>query len=283
MTTVLLRTVHASGEHYTPVPEVVDYLANVLVLEYAHLEALAVREARRNKTAVEPIALVLTTTECQQRGLVKPLGDKLGTAWVVRRRGEYVMAWRHAGAHQIGTSRLWHVTKTLRLIFWRQVRASLRKLRLVANGRRIEFIVPHYPSGIEDGPRFRKEPRRTVRTAKTAWHKVGLHMDATAASDPDIIQIHCDDGNLDLHRPEFVAYTETHLGADLAFKGHMGALGTHGRRWIDGIYTRGPGIERVETHRVTAVPRPIGGPQGGYDHVTVAATHRVHPAKEHAA
>lgn len=209
-----LAVVHASLKHSAKNKVVAKYIAT---LAFEH----------------EPD--IITTTEAQGLGKVRAVQGALGAGWVVRRKGEYMVAWRKATVYRRGTPSRTRLTRQNALAAWRDLWVASFPLVHRETGKRLNVEVGHLAAGVESGPAYRvaKKDAKAVLT-----HRRGLYQWAkrVKAMPSGVIPVLCMDANVDQKNGTWKQTLERRLGVRSMWSGFAPKRGTHGKRLIDTIH-----------------------------------------------
>lgn len=211
-----------------------------------------------------------STTESSRRYL-RAIRSELGTDWLVRRSGEYVIG-VHRGhfkpvAFRATLTRLTHVYA--HPVAWRDLYVHRRLFIHRETGRHYAIGAGHPPASVEQGDSWRRSNPAGVEASQRGMRRLGRWVSRAEKRWPGVVVAIGLDTNVDHHRPIW----RNRFGGMLRLESMWNktrpprGTGTHaGGRLIDAIYANvpmtSPHISRIN-------------PPAGVDHRAVVATLRI--------
>ena len=248
-----LRFVHASLKHDADRDAVAAWLAALVAGRRLH---------------------VLTCTEAQQPGIRRVLARRLGRAYRVRRRGEYLIVTHRRTLRAASVPRLWLLSTRAKngLPGWRQVRVAADTYRVA--GRRLRIMVGHMPAGVESGDSWRADrpSAAAVTCAQEGYSRWGARIRRGARR--GVVQVAALDANLDQRRDGWRRWVSTRLGPSV-WAGRVPDRGTHGHRLIDTAHITGARVVAA------GIPAANADRPRRLDHAAIAYVIELDPLMQH--
>lgn len=186
----------------------------------------------------EHSADLITATEAKGFGKVRATQKALGAGWAVRRRGEYMVAWRTAVLRRRDAPLVARLTYVNRgAARWRDLYVGTFPLEHLPTRTPLSVEVGHLAAGVEHGDKYRADPASAL-SVKT--NRRGLLQWSRIIRPAGVVPILCFDANLDQKRDAWVEHLESRLSIPSIWRGRDPKRGTHGRRLIDTIHTTAP-------------------------------------------